>query len=92
MIVLAGGLRGKARFEEAYGRTLPTLVNFSDGAVYHASFHGQGVDYFELLDAYEQNAIWGEDWATSWTCPAMGPARPPASWCVPAWMQRPLPA
>ena len=51
--------------EPAYGRTLPTLVNFSDGAVYHANFCGQGVDYFELLDADDQNAIWGEDWANN---------------------------
>ncbi len=49
--------------EQAYGRTFPTLVNFSDGAVYHANFCSQGVDYFELLDADDQNAIWGEDWA-----------------------------
>ena len=27
------------------------MVNFSDGATYHANFSGQGVDYFELLDA-----------------------------------------
>ena len=63
--------------EEAYGsevacgrRTqagglLPTVVNFSDGAVYHANFCGQGVDYFELLDADDQNAIWGEDWSNN---------------------------
>ena len=49
--------------EPAYGRTLPTLANFSDGAVYGANFCVQGVDYFELLDAPEQNAIWGEDWS-----------------------------
>ncbi len=51
--------------EEAYGHSFPTLVNFSDGAVYHANFCGQGVDYFELLDADDQNAIWGEDWANN---------------------------
>lgn len=51
--------------EQAYGRTFPTLVNFSDGAVYHANFYSQGVDYFELLDADDQNAIWGEDWANN---------------------------
>ena len=51
--------------EEAYGQTLPTVVNFSDGAVYHANFCSQGVDYFELLDANDQNAIWGEDWANN---------------------------
>jgi hypothetical protein len=51
--------------EEAYGRSFPTLVNFSDGAVYHANFCGQGIDYFELLDADDQNAIWGEDWANN---------------------------
>lgn len=51
--------------EETYGRSFPTLVNFSDGAVYHANFCGQGVDYFELLDADDQNAIWGEDWANN---------------------------
>ncbi len=49
--------------EEAYGHSFPTLVNFSDGATYHANFYSQGVDYFELLDADDQNAIWGEDWA-----------------------------
>jgi len=51
--------------EEAYGRSFPTLVNFSDGAVYNANFCSQGVDYFELLDADDQNAIWGEDWANN---------------------------
>ena len=51
--------------ESAYGRSFPTVVNFSDGAVYHANFCGQGVDYFELLDADNQNAIWGEDWANN---------------------------
>ncbi len=51
--------------EDTYGRSFPTLVNFSDGAVYHANFGGQGVDYFELLDADDQNAIWGEDWANN---------------------------
>jgi hypothetical protein len=59
--------------EEAYGRSLPTLVNFSDGATYHANFYGQGVDYFELLDADDQNAIWSEDWAngaSSYQCGA----------------------
>ncbi|MCX7421092.1 MAG: hypothetical protein NT013_16335, partial [Planctomycetia bacterium] len=45
--------------------TIPFLVNFSDGAVYHANFCGQGIDYFELLDADDQNAIWGEDWANN---------------------------
>lgn len=49
--------------EAAFGRTLPTVVNFSDGATYSANFYAQGVDYFELLDAPDQNAIWGEDWA-----------------------------
>ena len=59
--------------ETAYGRTLPTLVNFSDGATYSANFYKQGVDYFELLDADNQNAIWGEDWAngsSSYQCGA----------------------
>lgn len=59
--------------EDAYGRSFPTLVNFSDGAVYHANFCGQGVDYFELLDADDQNAIWGEDWsnnASTYQCAA----------------------
>ncbi|NUQ64971.1 MAG: hypothetical protein HUU20_21110 [Pirellulales bacterium] len=51
--------------EEAFGRSLPTVVNFSDGAVLHANFSSQGVDYFELLDAGDQNAIWGEDWSNS---------------------------
>jgi hypothetical protein len=49
--------------EKEYGREIPTLVNFSDGAVYGANFCLQGVDYFELLDADDQNAIWGEDWS-----------------------------
>jgi hypothetical protein len=49
--------------EEAYGRSFPTLVNFSDGATYSANFYSQGVDYFELLNDDGQNAIWGEDWA-----------------------------
>lgn len=51
--------------DETYGRSFPTLVNFSDGAVYHANFCSQGVDYFELLDSDDQNAIWGEDWANN---------------------------
>ena len=51
--------------ESAYGRSFPTLVNFSDGAVYNANFCSQGVDYFELLDDDGQNAIWGEDWANN---------------------------
>ncbi|MEO6741687.1 MAG: beta-galactosidase trimerization domain-containing protein, partial [Chthoniobacteraceae bacterium] len=49
--------------EQAYGGTFPVLVNFSDGAVYAGNFYNQGVDYFELLDAPDQNAIWGEDWS-----------------------------
>ncbi len=49
--------------EAEYGRSLPTVVNFSDGAVYAGNFYSQGVDYFELLDSPGQNAIWGEDWA-----------------------------
>ncbi len=59
--------------EEAYGATFPTLVNFSDGATYSANFYGQGVDYFELLDSDDQNAIWSEDWAngsSSYQCAA----------------------
>ena len=59
--------------KEAHGRSLPTLVNFSDGATYSANFYSQGVDYFELLDAGNQNAIWGEDWAngsSSYQCGA----------------------
>jgi len=51
--------------EEAYGRSFPTFVNFSYGAVYHANFYSQGIDYFELLDNNDQNAIWGEDWANN---------------------------
>lgn len=47
---------------EAYGGSFPTLVNFSDGAIYDANFCTQGVDYFELLSGTDQNAIWGEDW------------------------------
>jgi hypothetical protein len=49
--------------EEAYGGTFPVLANFTDGAVYAGNFYAQGVDYFELLDRPDQNAIWGEDWA-----------------------------
>ncbi len=51
--------------EEAYGRSFPTLVNFSDGAVYTANFYDQGVDYFELLNRDDQNALWSEDWANN---------------------------
>lgn len=49
--------------EQAYGGKFPVLANFSDGAVYNANFFMQGVDYFDLLDSPEQNAIWGEDWS-----------------------------
>ncbi|MDQ3621566.1 MAG: hypothetical protein M3463_03630 [Verrucomicrobiota bacterium] len=49
--------------EQAYGGTFPVLANFSDGAVYTGNFYTQGVDYFELLDSPDQNAIWGEDWS-----------------------------
>jgi len=49
--------------EEAYGGTFPVLANFSDGAIYAGNFYMQGVDYFELLDSPDQNAIWGEDWS-----------------------------
>ncbi|MCH9723983.1 MAG: beta-galactosidase trimerization domain-containing protein [Planctomycetes bacterium] len=55
----------KRIIEEAYGHSFPTIVNFSDGAIYHANFCGQGVNYFELLDDDDQNAIWGEDWANN---------------------------
>jgi hypothetical protein len=51
--------------EEAYGGTFPVLANFSDGAIYGANFCVQGVDYFELLDTPDQNAIWGEDWSNN---------------------------
>lgn len=63
----------RAVLETAYSRSLPTLVNFSDGATYQANFYAQGVDYFELLDADDQNAIWSEDWAngsSSYQCGA----------------------
>ncbi|MCX7007621.1 MAG: beta-galactosidase trimerization domain-containing protein [Kiritimatiellaeota bacterium] len=59
--------------EAAFGGTFPVLANFSDGAIYTGNFYAQGVDYFELLDAPEQNAIWGEDWAngaSSYQCAA----------------------
>ena len=49
--------------EQTYGGTFPVLANFSDGAVYVGNFYNQGVDYFELLDSPDQNAIWGEDWS-----------------------------
>ena len=48
---------------QAYGRDVPVLANFSDGAVYVGNFCSQGVDYFELLNSPTQNAIWGEDWS-----------------------------
>ncbi len=51
--------------EEAYGRSLPTVVNFSDGAIYTANFYDQGVDYFELMNRDDQNALWSEDWANN---------------------------
>lgn len=63
----------KEILEEAYGRSFPTNVNFSDGAVYYANFCGQGVDYFELLNRDDMNAIWGEDWsnnASTYQCAA----------------------
>lgn len=63
--------------EETYGRSFPTVVNFSDGAIYYANFCGQGVDYFELLDSSQQNAIWGEDWsniASTYQCAAFNVA------------------
>ena len=59
--------------EQAYGKRLPAVVNFSDGATYFANFYGQGVNYFELLDSDDQNAIWSEDWAngsSSYQCGA----------------------
>ncbi len=55
----------KKIIDEAHGRSFPTNVNFSDGAVYHANFCSQGVDYFELLNRDDSNAIWGEDWANN---------------------------
>ncbi len=48
--------------QEAYGGDFPVNANFSDGAVYYANFYGLGVDYFELMETTEQNAIWSEDW------------------------------
>jgi hypothetical protein len=51
--------------EDAYGGTFPVLVNFSDGVIYAGNFYNQGVDYFELLDSPDQNAIFGEDWANA---------------------------
>ncbi|MDF1860392.1 MAG: hypothetical protein P1U87_09255 [Verrucomicrobiales bacterium] len=63
----------KELIEQANGREFPTVVNFSDGAIYQANFYAQGVDYFELLDDPNQNAIWGEDWsngASSYQCAA----------------------
>lgn len=55
----------KKIIEGAYGRAFPTNVNFSDGAVYNANFCSQGVDYFELLNRDDMNAIWGEDWSNN---------------------------
>lgn len=60
-----------AMAKQAYGGDFPVLANFSDGAVYGANFFIQGMDYFELLDSPDQNAIWGEDWsngASSYQC------------------------
>jgi hypothetical protein len=48
--------------EEAYGGTFPVNTNFSDGAVYIANFLCTGIDYFDLLDSDDVNAIWSEDW------------------------------
>lgn len=59
--------------KEAYGGDFPVLANLSDGAVYGANFCIQGVNYFEMLDSDDQNAIWGEDWAngaSSYQCAA----------------------
>ncbi len=55
-------VQGKILHEASVG-DFPVVANFSDGAIHSANFYAQGVDYFELLDSPDQNAIWGEDWA-----------------------------
>ncbi len=65
-------IQGKVA-KEAYGADFPVLANLSDGAVYGANFCLQGVNYFEMLDSDDHNAIWGEDWAngaSSYQCAA----------------------
>ncbi|MCX7705496.1 MAG: hypothetical protein N2115_04475 [bacterium] len=52
-------LQGKI-LKQAYGGEFPVVANFSDGATYYGNFYGQGVDYFELCQNTDQNAIWGE--------------------------------
>ncbi len=49
--------------EQEFGGKFPVLANFSDGAICNANFFSQGVDYFQMLDSTDQNAIWGEDWS-----------------------------
>ena len=49
--------------DEALGGSRPVLANFSDGAIYNASFAPLGIDYFELLDDPAQNGFWSEDWS-----------------------------
>lgn len=59
--------------DEALGGSRPVLANFSDGAVYHASFAPLGIDYFELLADPAQNGFWSEDWsnlASTYQCAA----------------------
>lgn len=53
----------KKVLHETFQDDFPVLVNFSDGVLYYGNFYGQGVDYFELLETTNQNAIWSEDWA-----------------------------
>ena len=52
-------LQGKI-IRQVYEGDFPIVANFSDGATYYGNFYGQGVDYFELLNFTDQNAIWGE--------------------------------
>jgi hypothetical protein len=55
----------KQLLKEQWKIDFPIVANFSDGAIYHGNFYGQGVDYFTLLHETEQNAIWSEDWSNA---------------------------
>jgi hypothetical protein len=45
---------------EAFGRPIPCMGNFSDVTVYSGNLYRNGADYFELLDAAPQSALWSE--------------------------------
>lgn len=47
--------------EDVYGRPIPAIANFSDVATYMANCYARGsADYWLLLDAAKQNALWSE--------------------------------